>query len=68
MVGERERRRYGDSTERFGRITRPVFARDGTQVYLAADLCASVDGSGEGAFSGARDIRAGVASRQVLRP
>jgi uncharacterized membrane protein len=40
VVGERERRRYGDSVAAFGRLARPAFESDGTAVYVVEDICA----------------------------
>jgi len=40
VAGGLERQRYGSSVDDFARLARPVFARAGTAVYSADDVCA----------------------------
>src|SRR3989454_945325 len=68
VVGDRERQRYGAAVAGVGRLANPVFAGDGTEVYLAGEVCAAAGRSAGGEFPAVRHERAGAAARAAERP
>ena len=68
VVGDRERQRYGAAVAGVGRLANPVFAGDGTEVYLAGEVCAAAGRSAGGEFPAVRHERAGAAPRAAERP
>ncbi|PYT33519.1 MAG: hypothetical protein DMF52_15445 [Acidobacteria bacterium] len=67
VVGDRERQRYGAAVAGVGRLANPVFAGDGTEVYLAGEVCAAAGRSAGGEFPAVRHERAGAAPHAAER-